>query len=165
MLTRWRPLNNQSGSASMEMIPVIVVIALLINFGLGFFGVIQTGILNSIAARNYAFETFRNRANLNYFRDVGPFTDSYKLIHSRSHSVVSENRPTNNQEAWVSLRNIGFSASSPTNEGSVATHEPGTANNQGVFGIQEHVRYQDEGTSPVWIRPIYGICLDAKCSK
>lgn len=58
MLKRQRSsINNEKGMAVLEMIPILVVFVLFINFSLGFFGAIHSGILNSIASRNYAFET------------------------------------------------------------------------------------------------------------
>ena len=160
MLKKRSRLSNNKGLATIEMIPIMIVIALLINFSLGFFGIIHTGILNSIAARNYAFETFRNRTNLLYFHDVRG-GGNYKKYNSRVHGIASESRTAN--RAIASMRSIGFGMN-PEDEGSQETHESGGVG-KGIFGITEGQRNEDVKTSPVWIRPMYGICLNAKCSQ
>lgn len=163
-----RRLRDRKGMATIEMIPIMIVIAILINFALGFFGVIHTGILNSIAARNYAFETFRNRTNLMYFHDVRQITTSdqhFKKYNSRVHGIASENRGSDNA-AIVTLRKIGFGMSpDPGTKTDQSVHEPGGGGDRGVFGIEEGVRNEDVDSAPVWVRPAYGICLNAKCSQ
>jgi len=94
MLNNRSVLYDERGMAVFEIIPILVIFVVLINFSLGFFGIVHSGILSSIAARNYAFETFRNRANLNYFRDED-MGDELKysfmtLFKSRFHDVISE---------------------------------------------------------------------------
>ena len=59
-------LQNEKGMAALEIIPIVIIVVLLLSFSFGFFGVIHTGILNSMAARNYAFETFNHRSDLRY---------------------------------------------------------------------------------------------------
>lgn len=167
MLKKPRHLRNEKGMATIELIPILVIIAILINFSLGFFGVIQTGILNSIAARNYAFETFRNRTNLMYFHDSRPGdspSPSFKKYNSRVHGIASENRPTSGSvDSWSTLRPIGFGMSPDAGTGG-DVHEPG-GDDRGIFGIQEGQRNDSILSAPVWIRPMYGICLNAKCTQ
>lgn len=64
-------LKSQKGIALLETIPLVVIFAMLLSFGLGLFGIIHTSILHSIGARAYNFEVFRQRANLYYFREDG----------------------------------------------------------------------------------------------
>lgn len=154
-------LRNRKGMATIEMIPVIVVVAFLFNFSLGFFGVIQTGILNQIAARNYAFETFRHRTNLVYFHDDRG-NGNFKAFNSRVHGITSDSRPASTgATAIATLRPIGFGES--PNEGSQDDHESGS-DGRGVFSVTEGKRNTDVSTSPVWLRPMYGICFNAKCA-
>lgn len=164
MLKRRRRLRSNKGFATIEMIPVMIVIALLLNFALGFWGVIQTGLLNSIAARNYAYETFRNRTNLLYFHDVRA-SGEYKKFNSRVHGIASESRPgSSSNEAVVTLRNIGYGMS-PKPDGDASVHEPGPGEARGIFEIQHNVRNDSISSAPVWVRPMYGICFNAKCSQ
>lgn len=164
MLKIPRRLRNNKGLATIEMIPVMIVIAILMNFALGFFGIIQTGILNQIAARNYAFETFRHRTNLLYFHDLRGSGDS-KKYNARVHGIASESRGAAAKNAQATTRPIGFGMN-PDTEGSAEDHDAGNGGgNKGIFSIGEGVRNQDVKTAPVWIRPMYGICLNAKCSQ
>lgn len=159
-----RRLRNDKGFATIEMIPIMIVIALLLNFALGFWGVIQTGLLNSIAARNYAFETFRNRTNLLYFHDDRG-SGEFKKYNTRVHGIASESRPVGGStDAVVTLRNIGY-GKSPTPDGDLSVHEPGPGEDRGIFEIQHNVRNDSISSAPVWVRPMYGLCLNAKCSQ
>ena len=160
---------NQRGFATFEMIPIIVVIAILINFSLGFFGIIQTGILNSIASRNYTYETFRNRTNLMYFhdaRDPNSSADNFRKHNTRVHGIASENRSgSDSRAAVVTLRPIGYHLSPSGERGDQSVHEPGPDENRGIFSIQEGARNDSIDSTPVWVRPMYGICLNAKCAQ
>lgn len=155
-------VTNQKGMAVLEMIPILIVIVILLNFSYGFFGVIHTGILNSIAAKNYAFETFRNRSNLWYFR-VKPDKDNHNYYgwNQRLHGIASDSRPSSSSAAIATERSISFMSGfgGPDNLGRTpASHES-------VFSIKDDgTRFNGKsGVNPVWIRPAYGICLNAKC--
>jgi hypothetical protein len=164
-----KPGVSQHGISTVELIPVLLVFVILFNFSLGFFGVIHSGILNSIAARNYAFETFRNRSNLNRLRDdtQGVFTEiAYNKDGFRYHSILVEGAPvpsSGNPEWYVTTRPIKF-----------------TDQNQGVADdteVQDHSRVQEitdpgkakdvyydgKGIGSVWIKTAYGICLNRRC--
>ena len=160
---RKNPLNNEKGMAVFEMIPIIIVIVLLVNFSLGFFGAIHTGILNSIASRNYAFETFRHRSNLVYFRNnaTGSKESNFKEVGHRIHATISENA-SGNLKWLATARTIDFLDLKPKRtaeeKGSVASH------NTTTWDVQDGVRFQkDEGVNPIWIKTTYGICLNARC--
>lgn len=161
---------NQRGMALMEIVPVLVLFAMLLNFSLGFFGIIHTGILNSIAARNYTFETLRNRADLNYLRDINNADAAsvpYKIIGQRWHGIVDNNK--DNQ--WIaSRREIRFSEREAIEyrAGGLADH------NLKVRQLQDEKRVSDQGfggagsdsqngVNPVWVMSLYGICLNASC--
>lgn len=163
-----RHLKNRKGLATLEIIPVMIVIALLINYSLGFFGIIHTGILNSIASRNYAFETFRNRTNILYFHDspTRASGSQYSKFNTRMHGIASETRAstTGSADAIVTVRPIGF-GQSPTVTASDQDHNPSGGDERGIFAIREKVRNQDVDSAPVWVRPVYGICLNAKCKQ
>lgn len=166
-------IQSERGISTIELIPVLLVFALLFNFSLGFFGVIHSGIMNSIAARNYAFETFRNRPNLVYFRDSAS-SDFMKAIYSkdnyRFHGVLSE---TASVDDWiVTTRPIKFT---DLKEGVDATGDQ-NAHNQLVRQITDPGKVSDiftgrtpddgnSGVSPVWIQTLYGMCLTADCKK
>lgn len=155
---------NQKGAAIIELIPVLVVIAIIVNFMLGFWGVIHSGILNSIGARNYAFETFRNRSHLNRLRDA-PDSDAtveYEPLGFRFHGIIQEGAP-NVTEWYVTQRPIRFSESNFSLDVTDDLND-----HRRVFDIQEgqstkNVYNDGQGITRVWLRTIYGICLNATC--
>ena len=170
---------NQRGISTIEMIPVLLLFALMFNVSLGFFGIVHSGILNSIAARNYAFETFRNRANLNYLRDSTDCTtnpDCYQSYYEkkgfRFHGVVSE-ASGNSNENWIVTRRPTMFTEAQTGvldpDGVSADHLLVTQISDGgkasdIFsGL--HRDEAKNGLSPVWIRTLYGICMHSSCVK
>lgn len=173
---RGRSLADQRGLASIEMIPVLVLFVMLLNYTLGFFGIIHSGILNSIAARNYALETFRARANLNYLRDAGELLPEayYNKWGYRFHGIIFENSGASNQ--WVATRRpLRFTDHqqyrSPSGQESASQGDHNTLVRQiqgsrlvsDIFSGEQ----PDEGRSgmnPVWLQTLYGICVTARCS-
>jgi hypothetical protein len=161
-------LANSRGNAIIEIVPILAVFILVVNFALGFFGLIHTGILNSIGARNYAFETFRNRTNLQYLRDVdggdGSFT--YTSSELRFHGIKGERAPSSN-EFYATRRPIKFSEISTFNGSGNSSEEKGLADRPKFRAIQEAKRASEvgieEGTNNAWVRTVYGICLTAHC--
>lgn len=162
---------NQKGMASVEMIPILMMFIVLVNFGLGFFGVIHSGILNSIAARNYAFETFRNRANLNYLRDTstsdpvfyGNKGFRYHFVHAEGDKrslAVATKRPIKFTEVVTPTDALG--SADDHNKKVKSIKDTGAVSE--VFTGKNKVD-GDAGVSPVWIMTSYGICLRASCAE
>lgn len=159
--------------ATLEMIPILTVFIILVNFTFGFFGVIHSGILNSIAARNYSFETFRNRTNLNYLRDkAGADKVIYSPTGARYHAIIYESRKANSGvDFTATLRPIKMTevaAGEAEGLGEKADH------GQDVRNIKDDGKTSDvftgkmktdgkAGVNPVWIQTRYGICLNSKC--
>ncbi len=160
-IKRKSPLKNQKGMAALEMIPIIVVVVLFMNFALGFFGVIHTGILNSIAARNYAFETFRHRSNLVYFRNgIGDDKETqYSDLGMRIHGIISENA-SGAKNMVASSRRIDFFDFSPR---AAEASGAGTEHNTTSWEVETNKRFEKTGVNPVWVKTQYGICLNATC--
>lgn len=151
-------LKDNKGMAALEMIPILLIIVLLVNYSLGFFGVIHTGILNSIASRNYAFETFRNRSNLTYFSSTSTdaLVTKYDKQKFRFHGTTSEK---NTRSEWVATaRKIDFFSfnNRVENSGTVQEH-------QKVINSLPDGRNTTVKANPVWIKTQYGICLNATC--
>lgn len=173
--SRRRSLRREEGMASIEMVPLLLLFAMLFNFTLGFFGVIHSGILNSIAARNYAFETFRNRASLVYLRDepksaTEEIESRYTKMGYRFHGIISENNK--GSQSWIpTKRTIRFTDAAGLDEtlGDGGEHTTLVRNIQSVGKVSDTFtgKTADEGKSgvnPVWIQTLYGICLNSTCS-
>lgn len=154
-------IQSEKGMATIEVVPLLFIFVVLISYALGAFGIIHTGILNSIASRTYAFETFRGRANLTYFRDIpGALPEHYRAIGSRLHAVLSEKRGEEDKEFMVTERSIRMGMPYET----VIGRDQDDIHEQKVYeGIQAGKRNESIGVNPVWIRVGYGICLNIKC--
>lgn len=139
-----------------ETIPLMVIFMVLIGFCYGFFGIIHTSTLHSIAARTYSFETFRQRANLNYFREDGSGLTKPRNFSKkgwRFHAVQHENDP---RDRFVATeRPISFGRSVASEGGAEDQH------NTRIFSIKN--RNEEVSVNPVWIMVGYGICLNAGC--
>lgn len=150
------PSLNQNGSALLETIPLLVIFVMLLSFGMGLFGVVHTAILHSIGSRTYAFETFRQRTNLTYFREdqSGIFGNkvSYQKKGWRYHAVNHETDPRQNFVATTRPITIGQTPSNSTNE---------DINNSSIYAMP--VRNSDIQVNPAWIMVGYGICLNMQC--
>lgn len=162
-------IENEKGLATIETIPLLVVFMILLAYSFGSFGIIHTGILNSIAARTYAFETLRGRANATYFRDnvrggAAPLFLHFARKGNRVHGIRQETRPGDPAPAddgfypterplRVGLGGIPADASRTT----AAIH------NERVFtDVGEQIQTQI-GVSPAWVMTQYGLCLNAAC--
>ncbi len=165
-----KPILNQRGVSTLELIPILVVFILILNFSLGFFGVIHSGILNSIAARNYAFESFRNRTNLNYIRDENPDLEQikdgyYNKTGYRFHGVVAESR--SREYGWIATaRSIKFTEKQgPADPLGTEQEHNNQVRRLADQGKVSNTFGQDRaGVDPVWVKSLYGICMNATCS-
>lgn len=169
-MKRRSKLKDESGMATLEMVPLILVFMVIAAYTFGMFGVTHTAILNSIAARNYAFETFRHRADLTYFRSNGtPDKMFFSRVGTRIHGIVSDANP--NETAAGSFpateRRIAMGLDSGAIERDLANVDQSRANltlhNENVFKIQRNAQNESIGVSPVWVMTQYGICLNARC--
>lgn len=171
-------LKNNKGMAALEVIGIFAVIMILFNFSLGFYGVIQTGILKSMAARNYALETYRFRSNLDFFWRENTGTDKiskYRLFGNRLHGTTSEF--TSGSDEWVATaRPISFVASfgGTDTDGNDYSRTPASDTNAKLHN-ETLYKIRDDGQAllddkdtykafPVWIKTVYGICINSDCA-
>lgn len=172
--------SNNSGSAMIEVIPMVIIMAVLIKVSFGFWGIIHTGILNSIAGYNHTLATFAFRSNLTYLRPgfhEGRNGDkdikNYAKAQARFHSVGSDRPRTASQaDAKVATaRSFGLDKrteqlmSGASDEISTSS---GRQNSRELFedidenkNRAQHTRW----TQLVWIKTSYGICLTVKCKE
>lgn len=160
-------VKSEKGMATLEIIPLILIFVFLMAYTLGAFGIIHTGIMNSISARAYAFETFRNRSNLWYFRDLkGSERRQYRDHGNRFHGVMAEHNQSNEWQA--SERAVRMGLSSPPN----ASRNDPEIHNQKLFSSEQltegltasaSARNESVEVGPVWIMIQYGICINLKC--
>jgi hypothetical protein len=157
-----KTMRNENGMATIETIPLILLFVFMATYMLGAFGIIHTGIMHSISSRAYAFETFRNRTNLVWFRDnaVTIPPSVYKKIGNRTHGVMHENRPDGTDKYWPSERalRMGWPINPGTSRNDWELHNK--VNGDGIVSGARNTKYE---ISPVWIMVLYGICLDNRC--
>lgn len=157
-------LRNERGNAMVETVPLLVIFVVLMSFGMGFFGIVHTAVLHSIAARTYSFETFRQRANLYYFREDGSGLrpgDSLNFTTKgwRYHAVQNEYDP---QSKFVAtLRPIALGRGTDDSRRPATVDQTEQTHNTTLYGIQP--RNQSVQVNPVWVMVGYGICLNAPC--
>src|SRR3954470_13658035 len=150
-------VTNDRGTAMLETVPLLVIFVVLTSFGMGFFGVVHTAILHSIAARTYSFETFRQRTNLYYYREDASGENSAKSINFskkgwRYHAVQHE---TDTRDKFVATtRPIALGRAIAGQDSNETTH------NKNIFAILP--RNERVSVNPVWVMVGYGICLNAK---
>jgi hypothetical protein len=156
-------LKSEKGMATLETIPLLFIFIYLLCYTLGGFGIVHTGIKNSIAARAYAFETFRNRSNLVYFRDTPPAQLlELRTVGCRVHGIMSEGPRADDSSFRASER--------PLRVG-IAMEPDGSRNDPNIHNVKvfdpgsiaDKKRNTTVGTSPVWVMVQYGICLDVNC--
>lgn len=157
-------IGNARGMAVLEMIPVIIVVAFMLKYSYGFFGVIHSASLQSIAARNYAFETFRHRSRLNYLREGDSNAKNTYKKGTRVHGVRDEKKPVNSDPLWdAGARPISF----PDSGGSSAAPQSFSARVREQNRLTSpDAKYDDtigDGTKDVWLAIRYGMCIDAQC--
>ena len=147
---------NQNGMAIIETLPLLVIFVAIVGYALGTFGAIHTAILNSIAARTYAFETFRNRTNLNMFREnLSGLTDPMHTskFQIRYHAIISEGSTAAEFYATERPLSIGREVAS--------VGQTFNEHNSNIFNIKP--RNQEVAVNPIWIMVGYGICLNKEC--
>ena len=155
--TSIKHLNNEKGLASIEATVLAVLFVSILYYTFGFFGVVHTGILHNIHSRTYAFETFRHRSNLMYFRSNRGGALHYYETMSRLHGINtdSESLPPNQVSTE---RPIIMGRDIPE------TGRQGNVHNRDVIDrVPANSRNQSIGVNPVWIMTMYGICLSNRC--
>ena len=149
------PLKNNRGLATIEATVLIVLFVSLVYYAFGFFGIIHTAILHNIHARTYAFETFRNRTNLMYFRSNRTGGFHYYNEGTRLHGINTEG---GGGEQIATERPISLGLTLDESNRTDNTH------NQQIFNrVPSSGRNTSVEVNPVWVMVLYGICLNSTC--
>jgi hypothetical protein len=151
-------LLKEDGMASIEATVLAVIFVTMIYYIFGFFGVVHTGLLHNIHARTYAFETFRHRVNLMYFRsNNAQVPQHFYNTGVRLHGINTdaEAQPATQK---ATERPIIFGQSISEEGRRVQTH------NSEIFQrVPASGRNRSVSVNPVWIMTLYGICLNNGC--
>jgi hypothetical protein len=156
-----RTKKSQQGMAMIELLPLLAIFVLLINYSVGYWAAVQTGILHSIAARNYLFETLRHRPVFAYVRTSesntgGNITECihYQRAGYRFALVRGDVDRSNSEESTATARRISMTGPSTIVGDSVGDH-------MAVYEISN--RNRSVKVSPIWVKVGYGICLNSRC--
>ncbi len=156
---------QNSGFASIEMIPILIVVVGLLSFSFGFFSVIQRATLSSISSLNSSISTMTNRANVTHFNsnpannveDLYPLR--YRLVYIRKSgaSVLGPQKDSPDISLIREPSSQGFSNPSLNTSADFHNQE-----------LEAHDHLNDQtrgikGVNPVWIKTALGICLRADC--
>lgn len=171
---RKKKKRNDKGMALIEAIPVLFMVILVFNFSLGFFGAVHSGILNSIASYNYTMETFRFRNNLIYFRPGGG-TANYAKSMNRVHGVIGDGYAKRDMQRgrWpATVRSVvvsGVDKIEAQQNPDQVDHTYGNRNTTSVWkaiaGFTASSEQEAPATPEIWVKTVYGICLNADCEK
>lgn len=151
-------LGNSRGLALIETLPLLFIFLMLLGYGLGFFGIVHTATLNTIAARTYAFETFRNKTHVVHFRrSMENFSDTGLRLHGIASEVTIEDSSMGNE--WpATQRPLAIGVNPSQNN-----RDDREMHNMRIFEIQDGVRNTGVSVSPVWLMNVYGLCLNYDC--
>lgn len=169
---------SEEGMALIESIPVLFMMVLVFNFSLGFFFAVHSGILNSIGSYNYTLETFRFKSNLMYFRPGGGTTNYSKSLN-RVHGITQDGSTSQSGKEdkgkWpATIRPITFNydaADSKANLGGPQESDHTFSRNPASTNIWKvDSKYVPTGsdsiqTPRIWIKTVYGICINAECER
>ncbi len=153
--------SDEKGFASIEATVLVVLFSVMLYYSFGFFGIVHTGIVHNIHSRTYAFETFRHRANLMYFRSNGVTSNTalhYYNTMTRLHGI---NTDTQNRASYQTATERPISLGLVLEE---QGRDP-AIHNRDIYGIPDADRNQSVSVNPVWIMTMYGLCLNSQCGR
>lgn len=150
-------LQKEEAFATIEALTMLFVMVGLLSHALGSFGVIHTGILNSIHSRTYVWEMMEHRSDPSFHRSTPGISIAGSNIReklgARFGTVVSERR--GDQEVFMATaRNLYFGDRN-SSTGDAGEH-------QRLYQMDLNKR-SNSSVDSVWIKTMYGICLTAQC--
>ena len=168
-------IKNQKGLVILETIPIIWVMFVLMGATLGSWGIVHTATLNSIAARNYIFFIFNNRADLSYLRDFSqqeyPGTPlamdtSRKYFRGKGKRfsyINKENVSSGDSTEYATRRRVSFGDNLQTDIVNNRTNLLTPSDHNRVYNQVSSGGRNKKRVHKAWIMVGYGICLCANC--
>ena len=172
------------GIAMVEILPLLVVFITFFGLAIGFWGAMHSGILQSIAARHYAFEVINNRTHIEYHRDWDAESDPgignmfgassaseeyHGLMGMRLFAVVT--KQTSDPDPIVENRGLNFfndidrKFDEPPG-GILSSPQTDSSNkysSRAGFLEEPELFIQTPTINPIWLINGYGICLNCCC--
>ena len=142
--------SEERGFAIVEAVTFLMVFIIFTLYVIDLFSAIHTGIVNSIAARTYLFETLQHRTDIGWFRQENSNGARkelhYTLEHERFHSVTDEDNGLDN-----TIRAPARVLTQVNSDDIISKVQ-----NSGLDSNKNQ-------TTSIRIKSGYGICLDAQC--
>jgi hypothetical protein len=139
--------SGEEGFAIFEAIAFLFAFVMLTVYVIDFFTAIHTGIVNSIAARTYLFETLEHRSDISLFRPENPL--DYSDRHVRFHAINDEDDdPNATTFVPVPGRILTQSNRDETIQGQVLDPRLDSGRNKATI---------------IYVKTGYGICIDSAC--
>ena len=139
-------LKNQKGIAMVEMLPLLFIFVILFGLTFGLWTSIHSGILQSIAARHYAFEVLNNRTHFIYHRDTsGPDgKEQYYEKNGKRFFAIVERQAGTEPDIIAEKKNLNLF-------------------DKNILSITGDPRTRFPQTNPIKLKTGYGICIDFDC--
>lgn len=153
-------IRNERGMAIVETVPLLVIFVVLLSFAMGFWGLIHTASLHSIAARTYSFEAFRQRTQITYHREDGTGVNPATAINfqDKGWRYQAVNHERDQRSKFVATtRPIALGRAIANSDTTEATH------NQDIYDIVTGTRNEKTSSNPAWVMVGYGICMNQTC--
>ncbi|MBK9293490.1 MAG: hypothetical protein IPM57_03460 [Oligoflexia bacterium] len=147
---------NQKGFAVLEAVVFLSAFMVLTVYAIDFFTAIHTGVVGSIGARAYLFETLRHRSDINFMRahsdnpNTSPQYATKDNAFERFHAVTDEDMPLSSDNG---LPIVARKLTRNEDEDESPPREIASTRNK------EYKR------NSIYIKSGYGICTDSRCLK
>ena|ERR1700722_16276966 len=154
------PLKNERGIAMFEGLVFMVAFVILTIYVFDTFTAIHTGIVNSIGARTYLFETLQHRSNIRYLR----YSDEQSVNGRGPGSKEDFRNPQAYDQRFHVVTDEDESIDGDNSIKNPARRLTGVkSGDQGRQMSSTGSNSSSNKTSIIYIKEGYGICLDAGC--
>ena len=157
LFPKYNPLKNKRGMAVIESVMMIIIFLTLFWYTIGFWGIVHTATIHSMASRTYAFEILRHRSALWYFRGNSVTPLKYHAYTSRVHGTNSDASSASDKRQYATERRISMFNNNEPEGRSANEHE------KAFESVKSGTRNTSVSLDPVWIKVQYGLCLTAAC--
>lgn len=148
---------NQKGFAILEAVVFLTAFMVMAVYSIDFFTAIHSGVVGSIGARAYLFETLRHRSDIDFLRTHvdSPSSDEPRFAtqenaFERFHAVTDEDFPASATDGMPVVARVLTRNEEEPSEG-----------NLGIKSIND----KDNPVTRIYVKSGYGICTDSRCQK
>lgn len=168
-----RSFRKKRGVAVIELVMMLTIFIFVIISLYGSWGVIHSGILNSIAARSYAFVIINNRSNLNFLHEFSPapLENNYHKYGIRYFATTQQSAEDTfiARTETIDIGGGSWSSSTDRQRGILGFDVRGGRSDDwtdlsSLGRIRPNQRNTDIEKRVIKLKQAYGICLNSKCN-